>query len=234
MVVKILRKLFKTLGKEEKILMTASTHNGKFVFYTTCSTPLNRHDVLPAVDNVLERFVKLNAEENIVPNEGILRVATDSLKVNKALQDYTIDARVGGDMNENNRLIKKAEERVKSAKIVFTTCAGAGLGILRKVNFEIAIIDEASQITEACALIPLVKGCKKAVLVGDQYVFPQCGLEFPECHSSDLRTIQRPTPSDGTEYGESAIARCFNAGAVVHRPKCQGNVQDDVKRKFIF
>ena len=28
MVVKILRKLFKTLGEEEKILMTASTHNG--------------------------------------------------------------------------------------------------------------------------------------------------------------------------------------------------------------
>jgi len=74
---------------------------------------------------------------------------------------------VGGDVNENNRLVKKAQERVKSAKIVFTTCAGAGLGILRKVDFEIAIIDEASQITEACALIPLVKGCKKAVLVGD-------------------------------------------------------------------
>ena len=74
-------------------------------------------------------------------------------------------------MNENNKLLKKAQDRVKSAKIVFTTCAGAGLGILRKVNFEIAIIDEASQITEACALIPLVKGCKKAVLVGDQYVF---------------------------------------------------------------
>ena len=91
--------------------------------------------------------------------------------MNKALQDYTIDARVGGDVNENNRLIKKAQERVKSAKIVITTCAGAGLGILRKVDFEIAIIDEASQITEACALIPLVKGCKKAVLVGDQYVF---------------------------------------------------------------
>jgi hypothetical protein len=28
-VVKILRKLFKTLDEEEKILMTASTHNGK-------------------------------------------------------------------------------------------------------------------------------------------------------------------------------------------------------------
>lgn len=167
MVVKILRKLFRVLGEEEKILMTASTHNGIFLFHNTCP-PLNRCIPRLAVDNVLERFIKLNADEDIVPNDKILRVATDSFKVNKALRDYTIDARVGGDVNENNRLIKKAQERVKSSKIVFTTCAGAGLGILRKVNFDIVIIDEASQITEGCALIPLVKGCKKGVLVGDQ------------------------------------------------------------------
>ena len=135
------------------------------------NSTLNRHTPYLAVDNVLERFIKVNADEELVPSDKILRVATDSGKVNKALQDYTIDARVGGDMNENNRLLKKAQERVKSARIVFTTCAGAGLGILRKVDFEIAIIDEASQITEACALIPLVKGCRRAILVGDQYVF---------------------------------------------------------------
>jgi len=34
-VVKILRKLFKTLDKEEKILMTASTHNGLPLFHNT-------------------------------------------------------------------------------------------------------------------------------------------------------------------------------------------------------
>ncbi len=45
---------------------------------------------------------------------------------------------------------------------------GAGLGILRNVDFDIAIIDEASQVTEPGALVPLVKGIKKAVLVGDQ------------------------------------------------------------------
>ena len=120
----------------------------------------NRHAPHLAVENVLERFTKLNAEENLVSNDEILRVATDSLKVNKALQDYTIDARVGGDLNENNRLAKKAQERVKSAKIVFTACAGAGFGTLRKVDFEIVIIDEASQITEACALIPLAKSSR--------------------------------------------------------------------------
>jgi superfamily I DNA and/or RNA helicase len=122
----------------------------------------------PAVDNVLERFVELNKHDHVLGEDKILRVATDHSKVNKALQSYTIDARVGGDLNENNRLVKRAQARVKAASIVFTTCAGAGLGILRKVDFAVVIIDEGSQITEPCALIPLVKGCQRAVIVGDQ------------------------------------------------------------------
>lgn len=120
------------------------------------------------MDNVLERFVEVNKVHHLLPEEKILRVATDSTKVSKALQSYTVDARVGGDTIENKKLLKKAQERIKAAVLVFTTCAGAGLGILRKVDFEVVLIDEASQITEPCALIPLVKGCKQAVLVGDQ------------------------------------------------------------------
>ncbi|KAJ7446567.1 RNA-directed RNA polymerase [Mycena latifolia] len=147
-VVQILKRLLRaSRGDETKILMTASTHN--------------------AVDNVLERFVDMNKAEHIVGEQQILRVATDISKVNKTLQSFTIDARVGGDMNENNKLFKKAQERLKAAVIVFTTCAGAGLGILRKTDFDIALIDEASQITEPCALIPLVKGTRQAILVGD-------------------------------------------------------------------
>ncbi|KAF9494277.1 RdRP-domain-containing protein [Pleurotus eryngii] len=148
-VIRILEKLLQNANNEAKILMTASTHNGK------------------SVDNVLERFVVLNKKAHLLTEDQILRVATDQSKVNKSLQHYTIDARVGGDLNENNKLAKQALARVKSAVIIFTTCAGAGLGILRKVDFEIALIDEASQITEPCALIPLVKGVKRAVLVGD-------------------------------------------------------------------
>ena len=48
------------------------------------------------------------------------------------------------------------------------TATGSGLGVLRDVDFDIAIIDEASQVTEPGALVPLVKGIRKAVFVGDQ------------------------------------------------------------------
>ncbi|TFK70694.1 RNA-directed RNA polymerase [Pluteus cervinus] len=120
-----------------------------------------------AVDNVLERFLEKNKDLDILEEEEILRVATDQSKVDKSLQHYTIDARVGGDVNENNRLAKEAQRRVKAAKLIFTTCAGAGLGTLRKMDFDIVLIDEASQITEPGALVPLVKGVRKAILVGD-------------------------------------------------------------------
>ena len=65
----------------------------------------------------------MNETDNILGEQQILRVATDVSKVNKALHSFTIDARVGGDMNENNKLFKKAQERLKAAVIVFTTCA---------------------------------------------------------------------------------------------------------------
>jgi putative intracellular protease/amidase len=67
----------------------------------------------------------------LLKEEQILRVATDQTKVNPSLQHYTINARVGGDMNENNRLVKQAQDRVKKATLVFTTCAGAIFGLQR-------------------------------------------------------------------------------------------------------
>jgi superfamily I DNA and/or RNA helicase len=121
-----------------------------------------------AVDNVLERFVRENSRAPILQEEQILRAATEVSRVSKALQKYTVDARLGGNLNDDPRLVQKAQKRVKEARIVFTTCTGASLGILRKAAFNTVLIDEASQISEPAALIPLVKGCSTAVMVGDQ------------------------------------------------------------------
>jgi hypothetical protein len=85
--------------------------------------------------------------------------------------------------NSGRRRKSVSKQRSSSSPLVRVCCRafwfwkisnrfeGAGLGILRKVDFHTALIDEASQITEPCALIPLVKGVKRAVMVGDQYVY---------------------------------------------------------------
>ncbi|KAF9057077.1 RNA-directed RNA polymerase [Panaeolus papilionaceus] len=188
--VQILFDIIKSYGTDlPKILMTASTHNAN----TSATT---------AVDNVLERFIRVNQTENLLAEEQILRVATDQSKVSVNLQHYTINARVGGDMTENNRLLKQAQDRVEKAKLVFTTCAGAGLGILRKVDFSIALIDEASQITEPCALIPLVKGVERAVVVGDHVQLRPTVRHMAKALEYDVSLLERLYTKTSDEEAE--------------------------------
>ena len=73
----------------------------------------------------------------------------------------------GKDLNENLAGRRKAQKQISQCRLIFTTCIGAGLGLLRTELFDTVVIDEASQQTEPQSLVPLAKGCSKAVLVGD-------------------------------------------------------------------
>lgn len=74
---------------------------------------------------------------------------------------------LGKDLSTNMSARRQAQKRIKEARLVFTTCIGAGIGLLRDENFDVVIVDEASQLTEPATLVPLVKGCSRAILVGD-------------------------------------------------------------------
>lgn len=74
---------------------------------------------------------------------------------------------LGKDINQSPASKRKAQKEISQARLVFSTCIGAGLGLLRDEHFDNVIIDEASQQTEPASLVPLVKGCRRAVLVGD-------------------------------------------------------------------
>ena len=74
---------------------------------------------------------------------------------------------VGTEIASNLVSRRKAQKRIKESRLVFTTCAGSGLGLLRTEEFEVVLVDEASQQTEPETLIPLVKSCSRAILVGD-------------------------------------------------------------------
>jgi regulator of nonsense transcripts 1 len=71
------------------------------------------------------------------------------------------------EIGHNRASRNQALERIQQARLIFTTCAGAGLGLLRGKVFTIVIIDESPQQTEPMSLVPLTKGCQKAILVGD-------------------------------------------------------------------
>ena len=74
---------------------------------------------------------------------------------------------MGKELAEDFKTQKVARKRIQGARLVFTTCIGAALGLLRNEEFSTVIIDEASQQSEPMTLVPLVKGCSKAILVGD-------------------------------------------------------------------
>ncbi len=50
--------------------------------------------------------------------------------------------------------------------------AGAGSDILERFSFEACLIDEATQATEPATIVPLTKGCRQVVLIGDQKQLP--------------------------------------------------------------
>ncbi|KAH0486109.1 MAG: uncharacterized protein KVP18_001947 [Porospora cf. gigantea A] len=63
---------------------------------------------------------------------------------------------------------KAAEYEILScADVICCTCVGAGDKRLKKFRFKQVLVDEATQATEPECLIPIVRGVKQAILVGD-------------------------------------------------------------------
>jgi predicted DNA helicase len=74
--------------------------------------------------------------------------------------------------NKINKLEETAvKDLLEKADVVCATNSTAGSELLSEYNFDLIIIDEATQSTEPAALIPFIKG-KKAVLIGDHKQLP--------------------------------------------------------------
>nr|CEG05454.1 unnamed protein product [Fusarium clavum] len=132
-----------------RILVTAPTHN--------------------AVDNVIRRYIA-RLEKQPLGRESepnVVRVSTEVRKVADDLRRYTCDAMAGQEIYSNRKALEKATQMIRNSDTVFTTCIGAGIGLLRSEQFDTVIVDEASQQTEPTSLVPFVKGCSRAILVGD-------------------------------------------------------------------
>lgn len=83
-----------------------------------------------------------------------------------------------GELNTSDerklKTLTRAAERelLLNADVVCATCVGCGDPRLAKLKFRTVLIDEATQATEPECMIPLVLGCKQAVLVGDHQQLP--------------------------------------------------------------
>ncbi|KAK4689260.1 regulator of nonsense transcripts 1, partial [Tremellales sp. Uapishka_1] len=72
------------------------------------------------------------------------------------------------DERKYKQLTRACEKEIlNAADVICATCVGCGDPRLAKFKFRTVVIDEATQAAEPECMIPLVMGCKQAVLVGD-------------------------------------------------------------------
>lgn len=127
-----------------------------------------------AVDNLVEgcaniglKVVRLGRPEAIRPE--LLRHCIDRPSDNRGGGGY------GGSFNYGGVSASGFKERMKTlknAQVVCCTAIGSGGDILDSMTFERVLVDEATQATEPAVLVPLTRGCRQLVLVGDHCQLP--------------------------------------------------------------
>jgi superfamily I DNA and/or RNA helicase len=81
------------------------------------------------------------------------------------------------DLKKGWKDARKIEQQMKddildNADVICATCIGSGHLLLDGRRFPRVLIDEATQATEPATLVPIVRGCKQLVLVGDHKQLP--------------------------------------------------------------
>ncbi|XP_066277875.1 uncharacterized protein [Branchiostoma lanceolatum] len=123
------------------------------------------------VDNIIQKLIDRN-----VPQEQILRVGQPE-KVRYGLRHLTLDKRYDEKYgSEESRRGRKKAQGIKAilskAKIICTTCIGAGSPVLQQLTFRRVLVDEAAQATEPAVLCALSHGCQQVCLIGDDQQLP--------------------------------------------------------------
>ena len=124
-----------------------------------------------AVDNLVEgcaaaglRVVRLGRPEAIRPE--LLRFCIDrppSTYGQGSNQQY-----LGG----SSMAFRERMKHLKRAQVICCTCIGSGGDFLDAMTFDRVLVDEATQATEPAVLVPLMRGCRQLVLVGDHCQLP--------------------------------------------------------------
>jgi len=81
------------------------------------------------------------------------------------------------DMNKNWKEIRLMEKQIideiiDSAEVIVATCIGVAHKSVGERRFPIVLIDEATQATETTTLVPIVRGARQLILIGDHKQLP--------------------------------------------------------------
>lgn len=117
-------------------------------------TAKSREDVESSVDNLaLHNLIYKNAKGEL---KKLLRLRDELGELSEA------------DSKLLSKLSWVAEQKaINKCDVICCTCVGAGDKRLSRIKFRSVLIDESTQASEPEVLIPIVKGAKQVILVGD-------------------------------------------------------------------
>ena len=126
------------------------------------------------------RMATLDAQLEEHPKQDEIAIVRDEMdEVHRALPK--LKGREKGlahrDIQHNKKELRRLEREMiasvlDSAEVICSTNIGSGHRILDGRRFPIVLMDEATQAIEPSALIPISKGCRQLVLVGDHKQLP--------------------------------------------------------------
>lgn len=121
-----------------------------------------------------------------------------------------------GELKELRKEFRERERRcvdslITTSKVVLATLHGAGGFQLKDDEFDVIIIDEASQALEAQCWVPLLKA-KKAVLAGDHLQLP------PTIKSLNSKTKLKAKEGEGIIKGMTLETTMFDRLLALHGP----------------
>ena len=155
-----------------------------------------------AVDNLLEGLLNLRINavrlgQPVKVRESLREATIDAKMENHRLRkdldvilnlNEDLSRRISGmkgkdkglahrDLKRGWKDARRIEQQMKddildNADVICATCIGSGHLLLDGRRFPRVLIDEATQATEPATLVPIVRGCKQLVLVGDHKQLP--------------------------------------------------------------
>nr|PVC52973.1 regulator of nonsense transcripts-related protein [Theileria orientalis] len=124
-------------------------------------------DTNVAADNLIEGLSKRGITALRIGASSEWDLQEEAIKGLYRYNNY-LQMRMAGMHKEANTLrVLLFTEAIKKHKIVIATCVGSGNEILSSHTFPFVIVDECAQSIEASNMIPIGRGCRSLVLIGD-------------------------------------------------------------------